>query len=62
MKLKATAGFSGALGSAGVGNIIEVDAKAGKEMLKQGYPVEEVQDESKRTAAKRSNKSPAPSS
>ena len=42
MKLVATACFSGALGSAGVGNALEVDEKTGKVMLEQGYPVKEV--------------------
>lgn len=62
MNLVATACFSGVLGSAGIGNTLEVDEKTGKEMLEQGYPVKEVQDEAKRDAGEHDTESPAPTS
>lgn len=42
MKLKATNSFGGMLGSAGIGQVFEVDNKTGKQMLAEGYPVVEV--------------------
>ena len=42
VKLKATASFSGLYGSAGVGQVIEVDSVTAKAMLADHYPVEEV--------------------
>ena len=42
IKLKATASFSGLYGSAGVGQVIEVDSATAKLMLADHYPIEEV--------------------
>lgn len=36
--------FSGAMGSAGKGQTIEVTAAVGKKMIKDGYPVVEVKE------------------
>ena len=54
MKLKVEKSFSGALGSAGVGQTIEVAAAVGKQMIKDGYPAVEVK-ESGRTRKSQSN-------
>ena len=42
VKLKATASFSGLYGSAGIGQVIEVDSATAKAMLADHYPVVEV--------------------
>lgn len=57
MKLKAQKSFSGALGSAGFGQTIEVAAVIGKRMIEDGYPVVEVK-ESGRTRKAQSNEDP----
>lgn len=44
MKLEVEKSFSGALGCAGVGQIIEVSTEIGKRMIKEGYPVVEVRE------------------
>ena len=50
MKLKALTGFAGVEGSAGQGEVFEVDDEKAARMLKQRYPVEEVkEDEGKPT-------------
>lgn len=60
MRLRATSSFSGVLGAHGLGDTFDTDAKSGKLMIDQGYPVKEVQDEGKRAAGKRGAESPAP--
>ncbi|BDE94946.1 hypothetical protein [Raoultibacter timonensis] len=44
MKLKADRSFSGTLGNAGYGQVFEVPAVVGKQMVKDGYPVTEVKE------------------
>ena len=48
MRLLASKSFSGALGSAGKGQTIEVPAAVGRQMIKRGYPVTEVKANGKR--------------
>lgn len=55
MKLQVEKSYSGALGSAGQGQVIEVTTATGKKMIKDGYPVSEVK-ESGGTRKTQSNK------
>lgn len=52
MLLKVSKGFSGVLGNGHVGQVLDVPAKVGKKMIKDGYPVEEVAVDAKETATK----------
>ena len=59
MKLRVTKSFSGALGSAGQGQILTVNESLGKSLISRGYPVEVVEHESKQPNRSRRAKSPA---